>query len=217
MPTAGEENRILTNGCEILLFSTPGGGGAVLSRHGQGSTMIVSAVSASARAKSKSRREIAPIALHLHHVALRSFDSLTTSSRPTTTTSIRIPASTATRLSTSSQLFSGCHDRYFWRSDPVPCYNSPTVNAFALPAQSTAPYDSTMPSRKRSHREAESAHSEQPKEQSLIQNLRNSFYFANLYQWICIFGKVVKLDDNLDIAVCSRSQTALETCRRHYF
>lgn len=60
-----------------------------------------------------------------------------------------------------------------------------------------------MPSRKRSLREAESAPSEpeQRKEDSLIQKLRNSFYFANLYQWICIFGKVVKVDDNLDIAV----------------
>lgn len=60
-----------------------------------------------------------------------------------------------------------------------------------------------MPSRKRSLREAESAPSEpeQRNEHSLIQKLRNSFYFANLYQWICIFGKVVKVDDNLDIAV----------------
>lgn len=64
-----------------------------------------------------------------------------------------------------------------------------------------------MPSRKRSHQEAESAHLEQPKTHSLLQDLRNSFYFANLYQWICIFGKVVKLDDNLDIAVRSRSRT----------
>lgn len=64
-----------------------------------------------------------------------------------------------------------------------------------------------MPSRKRSRREAESATAEpeQPKEDSLVQKLRNSFYFANLYQWICIFGKVVKLDDNMDIAVRSRS------------
>ncbi|KAJ4413774.1 hypothetical protein N0V82_008318 [Gnomoniopsis sp. IMI 355080] len=59
-----------------------------------------------------------------------------------------------------------------------------------------------MPSRKRSFREAESAPSvpEQRKDDSLIHKLRNSFYFANLYQWICIFGKVVKVDDNLDIA-----------------
>ena len=35
----------------------------------------------------------------------------------------------------------------------------------------------------------------------MIHKLRNSFYFANLYQWICIFGKVVKIDDSLDIEV----------------
>lgn len=63
-----------------------------------------------------------------------------------------------------------------------------------------------MPSRKRSFREADSILSEpdQRKEDSLIHKLRNSFYFANLYQWICIFGKVVKVDDNLNIEVRSR-------------
>lgn len=63
-----------------------------------------------------------------------------------------------------------------------------------------------MPSRKRSRREAESTppEPEKPNDTSLIHKLRNSFYFANLYQWICIFGKVVKLDDNMDIAVRSR-------------
>lgn len=40
----------------------------------------------------------------------------------------------------------------------------------------------------------------------MIHQLRNSFYFANLYQWICIFGKVVKIDDNMDIEVCPRRQ-----------
>lgn len=61
-----------------------------------------------------------------------------------------------------------------------------------------------MPSRKRSLQETETAlaPAEQPKEQSLLHRLRNSFYFANLYQWICIFGRVVKIDDNMDIAVC---------------
>lgn len=65
-----------------------------------------------------------------------------------------------------------------------------------------------MPSRKRSLREAEGAlfEPEQRKEDSLIHKLRNSFYFANLYQWICIFGKVVKVDDNLDIAVRLRRE-----------
>ncbi|KAL1865493.1 hypothetical protein Daus18300_007138 [Diaporthe australafricana] len=56
-----------------------------------------------------------------------------------------------------------------------------------------------MGSRKRSLREANITPAEQSQDQSLIHQLRNSFYFANLYQWICIFGKVVKIDDNLDI------------------
>lgn len=72
-----------------------------------------------------------------------------------------------------------------------------------------------MPSRKRSHREADSATAEpeQPNENSLIHKLRNSFYFANLYQWICIFGKVVKLDDNMDIAVRSRPAQCLRATK----
>lgn len=58
-----------------------------------------------------------------------------------------------------------------------------------------------MSSRKRSLREANIAPAQENQEESLIHQLRNSFYFANLYQWICIFGKVVKIDDNLDIEV----------------
>ncbi|ROW11135.1 hypothetical protein VMCG_01387 [Cytospora schulzeri] len=62
----------------------------------------------------------------------------------------------------------------------------------------------TSTRRKRSLREADIAppperEPQNTKENSLINQLRNSFYFANLYQWICIFGKVVKIDDNLDI------------------
>lgn len=36
---------------------------------------------------------------------------------------------------------------------------------------------------------------------SMLQTIRNAWQFANLYQWICLFGKVVKIDDNLDIDV----------------
>ncbi|KXJ91977.1 hypothetical protein Micbo1qcDRAFT_194954 [Microdochium bolleyi] len=36
-------------------------------------------------------------------------------------------------------------------------------------------------------------------EPSMLQTIRNTWQFANLYQWICLFGKVVKIDDNLDI------------------
>jgi len=38
-------------------------------------------------------------------------------------------------------------------------------------------------------------------EYSMLQKIRNTWQFANLYQWICLFGKVVKIDDNLDIDV----------------
>ncbi|KAI1137982.1 hypothetical protein F5Y05DRAFT_67934 [Hypoxylon sp. FL0543] len=40
---------------------------------------------------------------------------------------------------------------------------------------------------------------EHPKELSLLQRIRNTWQFANLFQWIYLFGKVVKIDDNLDI------------------
>lgn len=74
----------------------------------------------------------------------------------------------------------------------------------------------TSTRRKRSLREADidtPPETQQPKENSLIHQLRNSFYFANLYQWICIFGKVVKIDDNLDIQVrpCFPSTVQLAT------
>ncbi|ORY62290.1 uncharacterized protein BCR38DRAFT_410722 [Pseudomassariella vexata] len=42
---------------------------------------------------------------------------------------------------------------------------------------------------------------ETPKETSLLQNIRNMWQFANLYQWIYIFGKVVKIDDSIDMDV----------------
>lgn len=40
---------------------------------------------------------------------------------------------------------------------------------------------------------------ETPKELSLLQRIRNTWQFANLFQWIYLFGKVVKIDDSLDI------------------
>lgn len=88
-----------------------------------------------------------------------------------------------------------------------------TANAIPLPAQTTDTKAATMQSRKRSYQEADSTPAERPKEDSLVHRLRNSFYFANLYQWICIFGKVVKIDDNLDIAV--RSPTTSPDGSKH--
>ena len=40
-----------------------------------------------------------------------------------------------------------------------------------------------------------------PAERSMIERIRNMWEFANLAQWIFIFGKAVKIDENLDIEV----------------
>jgi hypothetical protein len=42
---------------------------------------------------------------------------------------------------------------------------------------------------------------EPPKERGLLERIRNMWEFANLVQWIFIFGKTVKIDENLDIEV----------------
>ena len=42
---------------------------------------------------------------------------------------------------------------------------------------------------------------EPPKERGLLERIRNMWEFANLAQWIFIFGKAVKIDENLDIEV----------------
>ncbi|KAK8138664.1 hypothetical protein PG984_002044 [Apiospora sp. TS-2023a] len=67
-------------------------------------------------------------------------------------------------------------------------------------------------SRKRTRRDAEpeadspapaapSANSDQSQETSLLHRIRNMWQFANLFQWIYLFGKVVKIDDSIDIDV----------------
>jgi hypothetical protein len=40
-----------------------------------------------------------------------------------------------------------------------------------------------------------------PKERSLLERIRNMWEFANLAQWIFIFGRAVKIDENMDIEV----------------
>lgn len=55
-------------------------------------------------------------------------------------------------------------------------------------------------SRKRGRQEMEAV-SEAPKEPTMIDRLRNMWEFANLAQWIFIFGKTVKMDDNIGIEV----------------
>ena len=56
-----------------------------------------------------------------------------------------------------------------------------------------------MVSRKRGRDEMES--SDPVEEPSLLQRLRNMWEFANLMQYIFIFGKAVKIDDDLTIQV----------------
>ncbi|KAH6678388.1 hypothetical protein B0J14DRAFT_321330 [Halenospora varia] len=53
------------------------------------------------------------------------------------------------------------------------------------------------PSRKRGRQEMEAV--EPPKEQSMLDRIRNMWQFANLAQWIFTFGRAVKIDENLDI------------------
>ena len=54
-------------------------------------------------------------------------------------------------------------------------------------------------SRKRGRQEMEAV--EPPKERSLLDRIRNMWEFANLAQWIFIFGRAVKIDENLDVEV----------------
>lgn len=52
---------------------------------------------------------------------------------------------------------------------------------------------------KRSHTEMEA--SEPPKEVPLIEKIRNMWEFASAMQFIFIFGKAVKIDEDFDIEV----------------
>jgi len=54
-------------------------------------------------------------------------------------------------------------------------------------------------SRKRGREQMEAF--EDPQEPSLLQQIRNMWEFANLVQWIFIFGRAVKIDENLDVEV----------------
>ena len=56
-----------------------------------------------------------------------------------------------------------------------------------------------MVSRKRDRAEMES--SEPPKEIGLLDRLRNMWQFANLMQYIFIFGRAVKIDEDFTIDV----------------
>lgn len=61
-----------------------------------------------------------------------------------------------------------------------------------------------MVARKRRHEELEAP--ELSPEATLLDKLRNTWEFANLMQYIYIFGKAVKIDENLDIEVQTKHQ-----------
>lgn len=62
-----------------------------------------------------------------------------------------------------------------------------------------------MAPRKRALRDADRdgdvSGAEAPKEVPQLQRVRNLWQFANLFQWIFLFGKVVKIDESIDIDV----------------
>jgi hypothetical protein len=55
--------------------------------------------------------------------------------------------------------------------------------------------------RKRALQVVDSGVADPPKPPSMLQRIRNMWQFANLFQFILLFGKALKLDDNLDIEV----------------
>jgi hypothetical protein len=62
-----------------------------------------------------------------------------------------------------------------------------------------------MPALKRSHDVANS----DADQISPLHRVRNMWQFANLVQWIYIFGKAAKIDDNIDVEV---GRQALSLC-----
>lgn len=59
-----------------------------------------------------------------------------------------------------------------------------------------------MGPRKRSRSEAVAATEQQPEEPGLLQRIRSSWEFASLMQYIAMFGKVMKIDEDFEIEVC---------------
>jgi hypothetical protein len=55
--------------------------------------------------------------------------------------------------------------------------------------------------RKRALSKAEPEDAPSAKPPSLLQQIRNMWQFANLFQFIMLFGKALKMDDNFDIEV----------------
>jgi hypothetical protein len=55
--------------------------------------------------------------------------------------------------------------------------------------------------RKRSFRELDSDNAQASAQPPMLHRVRNMWQFANLFQFILLFGQALKLDDNLDIEV----------------
>jgi hypothetical protein len=93
--------------------------------------------------------------------------------------------------------------------------DSPSDIAYPLDiCSSAAAAPVNMPSaRKRGLREVNAEVAEIREEPSLLQRIRNMWQFANLCQWISLFGDVVKLDENLDVDV--RGPLRLLDCETH--
>lgn len=64
-----------------------------------------------------------------------------------------------------------------------------------------------MVSRKRTRSEVDTAPEQPPEEPGLLQKLRNCWEFASLMQYIAIFGKVMKIDEDFGIEVRSANPT----------
>lgn len=76
-----------------------------------------------------------------------------------------------------------------------------------------------MGSRKRTRSEATAVPEQQhPEEPGMLQRLRNCWELANLMQYIGIFGKLMKIDEEFEIEVCSaRVPSILEPTRSGAF
>lgn len=66
-----------------------------------------------------------------------------------------------------------------------------------------------MVSRKRTRSEVDAAPEQPPEEPGLLQQLRNCWEFASLMQYIAIFGKVMKIDEDFGIEVSSANPTPI--------
>lgn len=58
-----------------------------------------------------------------------------------------------------------------------------------------------MPARKRSHAEVEHEDAAATREPGMLTKLRNDWRMANLMQWLYLFGKEFKIDEDFDMEV----------------